>query len=94
MMQGKHATAVVMEMASRYIVTPDRLDQMEVNSFNLLLQASLSAATVRTAQGKLPNLLILLVNKLNDLPAWFIWTTPFARRLRWKRPNAMSGCGS
>lgn len=69
MMQGRHATAVVMEMASRYIVTPDRLDQMEVNSFNLLLQASLSAATVRTAQGKLPNLLILLVNKLNDLPA-------------------------
>lgn len=94
MMQGKHATAVVMEMASRYIVTPDRLDQMEVNSFNLLLQASLSAATVRTAQGKLPNLLILLVNKLNDLPAWFIWTTPSARRLRWKRPIAMSGCGS
>ena len=87
MMQGKHATAVVMEMASRYIVTPDRLDQMEVNSFNLLLQASLSAATVRTAQGKLPNLLILLVNKLNDLPAWFYLDNPVCKTITLEAPE-------
>ena len=87
MMQGKHATAIVMEMASRYIVTPDRLDQMEVNSFNLLLQASLSAATVRTAQGKLPNLLILLVNKLNDLPAWFYLDNPVCKTITLEAPD-------
>lgn len=87
MMQGKHATAIVMEMASRYIVTPDRLDQMEVNSFNLLLQASLSAATVRTAQGKLPNLLILLVNKLNDLPAWFYLDNPVCKTITLEAPE-------
>ena len=87
MMQGKHATAVVMEMASRYIVTPDRLDQMEVNSFNLLLQASLSAATVRTAQGKLPNLLILLVNKLNNLPAWFYLDNPVCKTITLEAPD-------
>ena len=87
MMQGKHATAVVMEMASRYIVTPDRLDQMEVNSFNLLLQASLSAATVRTAHGKLPNLLILLVNKLNDLPAWFYLDNPVCKTITLEAPE-------
>lgn len=87
MMQGKHATAVVMEMASRYIVTPDRLDQMEVNSFNLLLQASLSVATVRTAQGKLPNLLILLVNKLNDLPAWFYLDNPVCKTITLEAPD-------
>lgn len=87
MMQGKHATAVVMEMASRYIVTPDRLDQMEVNSFNLLLQASLSAAIVRTAQGKLPNLLILLVNKLNDLPAWFYLDNPVCKTITLEAPD-------
>lgn len=87
MMQGKHATTIVMEMASRYIVTPDRLDQMEVNSFNLLLQASLSAATVRTAQGKLPNLLILLVNKLNDLPAWFYLDNPVCKTITLEAPE-------
>lgn len=87
MMQGKHATAVVMEMASRYIVTPDRLDQMEVNSFNLLLQSALSAATVRTAQGKLPNLLILLVNKLNDLPAWFYLDNPVCKTITLEAPD-------
>lgn len=87
MMQGKHATAIVMEMASRYIVTPDRLDQMEVNSFNLLLQASLSAATVRTAHGKLPNLLILLVNKLNDLPAWFYLDNPVCKTITLEAPD-------
>lgn len=87
LMQGKHATAVVLEMASRYIVTPDRLDQMEVNSFNLLLQAALSAETVRTAQGKRQNLLILLVNKLNDLPAWFYLDNPVCKTITLEAPD-------
>ena len=46
------ASAVVMELASHYIITPERMDQHDVNSFNLLMQSAMSAATVRTPMGK------------------------------------------
>ncbi len=87
MMQGQHSTAIVLEMASRYVVSPDRLDQQEVNSFNLLLQSALSSATVRTKMGKKPNLLILLVNKLNDLPTWFYLDNPVCKTITFEAPD-------
>lgn len=87
MAQQREATAVVMELASHYIVTPERMDQQDVNSFNLLMQSALSAATVRTTMGKRQNLLILLVNKLNDLPAWFYLNNPVCKVIRLEAPD-------
>ena len=51
MSQQKAATVTVMEMASHYITTPERMDQQDVNSFNILLQSALSSAWVRTPNG-------------------------------------------
>lgn len=87
MSQQKAATAVVMELASHYIVTPDRMDQQDVNSFNLLMQSALSAATVRTPQGRRQNLLILLVSKINDLPAWFYLNNPVCKSIVLEAPD-------
>ncbi len=81
------ATAVVLELASHYIVTPERMDQHDVNSFNLLMQSAMSAATVRTPQGRRQNLLILLVSKLNDLPAWFYLSNPLCKTIRLEAPD-------
>ena len=87
MSQQKAATAIVMELASHYIVTPERMDQQDVNSFNLLMQSALSAATVRTPQGRRQNLLILLVSKLNDLPAWFYLNNPVCKSIVLETPD-------
>ena len=87
MSQTNAATAVVMELASHYIITPDRMDQHDVNSFNLLMQSAASAATVRTPMGKRQNLLILLVEKLNDLPAWFYLNNPLCKTIRIEAPD-------
>jgi len=87
MSQKKAATVTVMEMASHYITTPDRMDQQDVNSFNLLLQSALSASWVKTANGKKQNLLIILVNKLNDLPAWFYLNNPVCQVLKLTAPD-------
>ena len=76
MAQSTNATAVIMELVSHYIINPDRIDQQDVNSFNLLMQAAMSASTVRTPYGRRQNLLILLVSKLNDLPTWFYLGNP------------------
>ena len=87
MSQTNAATAVVMELASHYIITPERMDQHDVNSFNLLMQSAMSAATVRTPMGKRQNLLILLVQKLNDLPAWFYLNNPLCKTIRIEAPD-------
>ncbi|MBO7664007.1 MAG: ATP-dependent Clp protease ATP-binding subunit [Clostridia bacterium] len=85
--QQEAATVTVMEMASHYITTPERMDQQDVNSFNILLQSALSASLVRTTQGKKQNLLILLVNKLNDLPVWFYLNNPVCKVLTLEAPD-------
>ncbi len=87
MSQQKAATVTVLEMASHYITTPERMDQQDVNSFNILLQSTLSSSWVRTPQGRKQNLLILLVNKLNDLPAWFYLNNPVCKILKLDAPD-------
>ena len=87
MAQGNAATAIVLELASHYIITPERMDQHDVNSFNLLMQSAMSAATVRTPMGRRQNLLILLVNKLNDLPAWFYLNNPLCKTIKLEAPD-------
>ena len=37
MSQQQAATVTIMEMASHYITTPERMDQQDVNSFNILM---------------------------------------------------------
>ena len=87
MFQRKAATVTVLEMASHYITTPERMDQQDVNSFNILMQSALSSSWVRTTQGKKQNLLILMVNKLNDLPTWFYLNNPVCKILRLEAPD-------
>ena len=87
MCQWKAATVTVLEMASHYITTPERMDQMDVNSFNILMQSTLDSAWVRTAQGNKQNLLVILVNKLNDLPAWFYLNNPVCKTLMLEAPD-------
>jgi energy-coupling factor transporter ATP-binding protein EcfA2 len=74
--QNKMPAAVIMTLASRYIVSPDNLTQGELNSFTNLLLASLEGKDVRTDNGILKNIIIMIVNKLNDIPVWFYHDNP------------------
>ncbi|MBQ9251215.1 MAG: ATP-dependent Clp protease ATP-binding subunit [Clostridia bacterium] len=85
--QQQAATVTVLEMASHYITTPERMDQQDVNSFNILLQSALSSAWVKTPNGKKQNLLVILVNKLNDLPTWFYLNNPVCKILTLDAPS-------
>lgn len=86
--QNKEATVIVMDFASRYIVSPDNMDQSEVDSFTVLLQASLEARDVKTqSKGVLKNLLLLITNKSNDIPAWFYLQNPNVKILTLSAPS-------
>lgn len=86
--QNKEATVIVMDFASRYITSPDNMDQSEVDSFTVLMQASLDAKDVRTqSNGILKNLLVLITNKANDIPAWFYLQNPNVKMITLSAPS-------
>lgn len=86
--QNKEATVIVLDFASRYITSPDNMDQSEVDSFTVLMQASLDAKDVRTqSNGILKNLLILITNKANDIPAWFYLQNPNVKMITLSAPS-------
>lgn len=75
--QAKVPTVVIMNMASRYITSPDSLVQNEVDAYSAMVKASLAAKEVRCEGATiLKNLLVIIANKLNDLPAWFYLQNP------------------
>jgi DNA polymerase III delta prime subunit len=74
--QNSVATAIIMTLASRYITSPDNLAQAELDSFTNLLLASLEGKDVRTERGALKNIVVMIVNKLNDIPVWFYHDNP------------------
>ncbi len=74
--QNKESVAVIMDFASRFIVSAENMAQEEIDSYTVLQQASMESCEVRAEQGVLRNLLLLLVNKSNDVPPWFYLGNP------------------
>lgn len=87
MAQHERPSAVILNMASRYIPTPDNLTQEEVDSFTSLVHGSLEAKDVRSGDGTLKNVLVMVVNKLNDLPAWFYLQNPNVKTISINTPS-------
>ncbi len=85
--QNQKATVVVMDFASRYITSPDNMEQSEVDSFTILMQASLEGKDVKTEKGILKNLIVLIVNKINDIPAWFYLDDPNVKTITLRTPE-------
>ena len=88
MTQNKEATVVVLDYASRYIASPTNMEQSEIDGFTVLLQASMEAKDVKTEQhGILKNLVVILANKVNDIPAWFYLDNPNVKTILLKTPS-------
>ncbi len=76
-----------MDFASRYITSPDNMEQSEVDSFTVLMQASLEGKDVKNRTGNFKNLVILIVNKINDIPAWFYLDNPNVKTITLRTPE-------
>lgn len=85
--QNKEAVSIVLDFASRYITSPNNMEQSEVDSFTVLMQASLDGKDVKTENGILKNLIVLIVNKVNDIPAWFYLDNPNVKIVTLRTPE-------
>lgn len=81
MAQTEMACTVIMDFASRYISSPNNLTQLEVDSLTVLMQAAMESKDVKAEGGMLKNMIIMIVNKVNDLPAWFYLDNPNAKAI-------------
>lgn len=80
-------SAFVIDFASRLVSAPDRLLGEELELCTRLLRASLDSASVIRDPQRWNNVLILLCDKLNDLPAFLYVNNPRARSIRVDRPD-------
>ena len=85
--QAQEPTVIIMNLASRYITSPDNLDQSEVDSFTVLLQTSLESRDAKGENGMLKNILVMIVNKVNDVPAWFYLQNPNVKTISIATPT-------
>jgi len=89
MVQNDTPCAIIMDMASRYIISPDSLSQNDIGGFSVLLKAQLAGCSVLGKNGrKLNNIMVLIVNKLNDLPVWFYHSNPNIRAITIGKPDS------
>jgi hypothetical protein len=79
--------AFVIDLASRFLSAPDRLMKEERTLFTRILKASLTSREVIRKDGRWNNLLILICDKLNDLPAFVYLNNPRARSIHIEPPD-------
>ena len=79
--------AFVIDLASRFLSAPDRLMKEERTLFTKILKASLASHEVVRKDGRWNNLLIMICDKLNDLPTFLYLNNPRARSIHIEPPD-------
>ena len=74
--QNIEPCVVIMSLASRYIISPTQIILDDVEAFSGIIKASLNSKEFETPNGRLRNLTLFTVNKVNDLPSWFYIDNP------------------
>jgi len=89
MKQNKIPSVVVYDLASHLVNSSGNITQDENEAFTTLLKAGLDAqsALSKRTNINLKNLVVLLVNKVNDLPTWFYLNNPTVKIVRIETPN-------
>lgn len=89
MEQSDTSTVIIMDLASRYLVSPNNLNQALVDSYTYLLKGAQQAGQIYDGEtgNFTTNIMVLIVNKLNDIPAWFYLDNPYVKTLHITTPT-------
>jgi hypothetical protein len=91
MLNREHPVCVIIEHASQLITGPVNMPLAERMSFLRLLRASLESQSVAVGEGgakhTLQNMLLLVCDKLADLPAWLYLANPFSGNVEITQPR-------
>lgn len=86
--QTEKSIAIVMNMASLLTAGPDRMDASEIENFATLLLATQEAVKAPSGEGVwINNIIFLIVEKANDLPAWIYLNNPYVKVVSIDKPE-------
>ncbi|MBR4513770.1 MAG: ATP-dependent Clp protease ATP-binding subunit [Lachnospiraceae bacterium] len=88
MQRSDSPKAVIIEYARAIALEPDHLTDSEVTNYTKLMLASLTPTVSQNLKGEnLKNLLFLVAEKANDIPAWFYLNNPMVKVLTISMPS-------
>ena len=91
--QADSAKVIIFEFANTIALEPDRLSDDENANYIKLMQSSLEPVTAMGTSGKfLRNIVFMMVEKANDIPAWFYLNNPQVKVLTVTRPEKSVRC--
>ncbi|WNS77423.1 AAA family ATPase [Bacillus sp. DTU_2020_1000418_1_SI_GHA_SEK_038] len=81
--------AVILNLSSRYIISPQNLSEEENTLYSRLFLTTqkLNRHRVEATNKLVNNLLFLVCNKANDIPAWMYLDNPYVKTLHIPKPN-------
>lgn len=79
---------IIMMLASRYVLSANNISENERDFYTKLMLASLKKTQARNGEnGFLNNLLVLVTEKANDVPAWFYLDNPLEKTMMLNKPD-------
>lgn len=79
-------TAIIVNFASRFSANPNSLELEESKNFLRLLKAAQEAPLFPNREGR-RNIIILICDKLNDIPTWLLLENPLTKGIEIQKPN-------
>jgi DNA polymerase III delta prime subunit len=81
-------SVIVIEFAAFLHSDPNRLEEAEIENWGSLFLGSLNNQVAKYEDEEpLNNLLVLVTNKINDIPAWFYVSNPYCKVIHISKPN-------
>jgi len=83
---GQHPVAGIVNFASRFASNPNNLSEEERRRFLRLIKAAQEARPFPKLDGR-RSILVLLCDKLNDIPSWLLLENPLTKGIEIEKPN-------
>lgn len=85
----ERSSAIIMNLASRYVTLPDNLSREENYFYSRLLLTSLNSRKVkaRNKSYSLYNAMYIVCNNLSDVPPWFYIDNPYVKTINIGKPD-------
>lgn len=83
----EHLSAIVLMMASRYVLSADNVSENERDFYTKIMMSGLKKTQIKTGYGFKNNLIFIVCEKSNDIPVWLYLDNPMVKVLKINEPD-------
>lgn len=83
----EHLNAIVLMMASRYVLSADNVSENERDFYTKIMMSGLKKTQISTENGFKNNLIFIVCEKSNDIPVWLYLDNPMVKVLKVNEPD-------